>query len=369
MYALYLIYLVTTDKRTQFAVESQISHHKYDPLESMIFLNSASSNSPVLSTAQILETITEHADETALILLPAIQFYTGQYFDVATITAHAHSHGIIIGWDCAHAVGNVDLKLHEWDVDFAVWCHYKYLNSGPGAIGGLFVHQLHGTVSPTAGDEPSSYSYRPRLSGWWGSNKKTRFCMDNHFSPTPGAAGWQVSNPSVLDTTALLASLAVFAQTDMAAIRRKSILLTDYMHYLLINSPPSRELSRQLAAQAEVAGATHSQSKPFGRAPAPPPPSQPFSLPKLPYTIITPPTAAERGAQLSLLFLPHMMDPVFEQLERDGVVVDERRPDVIRVAPCPLYNSFTDVFRFVELLCKACSETLKKGVLDGKLRM
>ena len=150
--------------------------HGHDPKSSMVVLQpDPSSSLATLSTQQILDTITTYASETALIILPGIQFYTGQFFDIPTITAHARAHGILIGWDLAHAAGNVELKLHDWDVDFAVWCTYKYLNSGPGAIAGLFVHERHGKVEK----DPNGISYRPRLTGWWGADKQTRFLMEN----------------------------------------------------------------------------------------------------------------------------------------------------------------------------------------------
>jgi kynureninase len=160
----------------KYAIESQVKHHGFDPKEAMILLEPLP-GSGTLTADQILSAITEHADSTALIVLPGIQYYTGQYFDIEKITAHAHSHGILIGWDCAHAAGNVDLKLHDWNVDFAVWCNYKYLNSGPGAIAGLFVHDKHGAVDMAA-LEKGEPAFRPRLSGWWGGNKGIRFRME-----------------------------------------------------------------------------------------------------------------------------------------------------------------------------------------------
>lgn len=157
-----------------YAIESQIQYHGLDVKDAMIMLEPADPTAPILSTEQILRTIDENANELALILLPGIQFYTGQYFDIKTITQHAQAHGILVGWDCAHAAGNVDLKLHDWNVDFAVWCTYKYLNSGPGAIAGAFVHERHGRVDMTAPEK-----YRPRLTGWWGDDKSSRFQMTN----------------------------------------------------------------------------------------------------------------------------------------------------------------------------------------------
>ena len=161
-------------------MESQIRHHNFVPSESIITIEpDDDTHGPTLTTKHILSVIDFHAATTALILLPGIQYYTGQYLDMAGITAHAHSHGIIIGWDLAHAVGNVDVRLHEWDVDFAVWCHYKYVNAGPGAIAGMFVHERHGGVDGDAEHDHDDIRYRPRLTGWWGSNKASRFQMSN----------------------------------------------------------------------------------------------------------------------------------------------------------------------------------------------
>ena len=156
----------------QYAIESQVRHHKFDPKEAMVLIEPENLDCPILTTDQIIQVINENASSTALILLSAIQFYTGQYFDIQRITAHAHSKGILIGWDCAHAAGNVNLRLHDWDVDFAAWCSYKYLNSGPGGMAALFVHERHGKVD-------NEETTRPRLSGWWGSDLKTRFQMNN----------------------------------------------------------------------------------------------------------------------------------------------------------------------------------------------
>lgn len=166
----------------QFAVESQIQHHGLDPKDAMVLIEPEDPTNPILGTEQILRVIDDNASDAALILLPAIQFYTGQYFDIKKITAHAHSKGLLIGWDCAHAAGNVGLRLHDWDVDFAAWCTYKYLNSGPGGMAGLFVHERHGQVNP--GKDSETVSFRPRLTGWWGSDKATRFLMNNSMRRT-----------------------------------------------------------------------------------------------------------------------------------------------------------------------------------------
>lgn len=292
---------------------------------------------PYLSTEHILSVISKHAATTALVLLPGIQFYSGQFLDIELITRHCHSNGIPIGWDLAHAVGNVPLKLHDWNVDFAAWCNYKYMNGGPGVIGGLFVHEMHGkveerpatkpdTTNTTSGKASSSSSdskkdaneihltYRPRLSGWWGSDKSSRFAMENKFVPIPGASGFQLSNPSALDMTSVLASLDVFSQTTMDALRDRSIRLTNYLEARLLR----------------------------------------YQGGEPPYTIITPSNPAERGAQLSVLLNPDLLDSVQAYIEARGVVVDERKPDVLRVAPAPLYNNFHDIHRFVTIFHEAC---------------
>ncbi|KAI9871695.1 MAG: Kynureninase (L-kynurenine hydrolase) [Pleopsidium flavum] len=311
-----------------YAVESQIRHHGLDPKDSMIIIDPNSPSDAFITTDHVLSTIDAHASTTALILLPGIQYYTGQYFDIKTITAHAHSKGILIGWDLAHAVGNVDVQLHEWDVDFAAWCNYKYLNSGPGAIAGLFIHEKHGKVDMEK-EAQGEEGYRPRLSGWWGGDKTMRFKMDNNFVPIPGAAGYQVSNPSALDLTAVLSSLEIFKLTTMPAIRQKSTDLTGYLEHLLLTYP-------------------------LDAAPS----DKPFAL-------ITPSNLAERGAQLSIRLQPGMLESVMRDLEDNGVVIDERRPDVIRVAPAPLYNTFAEVWEFVHVFQGACRKAAKEEKRDG----
>jgi kynureninase len=228
-------------------------------------------------------------------------------------------------------VGNVPLKLHDWNVDFAAWCNYKYMNGGPGTIGGLFVHDTHGSVSteePKAeangkvkakeGEEETQPAYRPRLSGWWGSSKTSRFRMDNKFVPIPGASGFQLSNPSAMDMTAVLASLDVFALTTIDALRQRSIRLTAYLEARLLD----------------------------------------FGGEEPPYKIITPANPAERGAQLSVLLNPGLLDHIMEYVEDRGIVADERKPDVIRVAPAPLYNSYWDVHRFIAIFQDACKSAV-----------
>lgn len=298
----------------------------------MVLLQPTTPTKPTLNTSHILSVIDEHAADTALLLLPGIQFYTGQYFDIPTITAHAQKKGIVVGWDLAHAVGNMPVQLHDWNVDFAVWCNYKYMNCGPGAIGGAFVHEKHGRVA--ASEDSATLEYRPRLSGWWGSDKSSRFKMENRFQPIPGAAGWQLSNPSVADMTAVRASLDVFKKTSLPALRERSLKLTGYLEKLL------GSVSEEGEANGGASGS---------------------------FEIITPRNPDERGAQLSLRLAPGLLDAVMQVLEEEAVVVDERRPDVIRVAPAPLYNTYADVLRFVQVFKMALTKALsEKGKNGGK---
>lgn len=295
-----------------YAIESQILHHNLLPSDAMVQITPPNpTSSPLLTTSHILATIDAHASETALLLLPGIQFYTGQLLDIPLITSHAQKHGILVGWDLAHAAGNVPLDLHAWNVDFAVWCSYKYLNAGPGSIAGLFVRDEHFS--------------RPRLAGWWGSRKSSRFAMENSFEPIPGAGGFQLSNPSVADTTALRASLDVFKQTSMGELRERSLRLTKALEDGLLRSE-AREC----------------------------------------FSIITPEDPEARGAQLSVQLNPGLLEAVLLSLEERGVVVDERKPDVIRVAPAPLYNTFEDVEAFVRIFGEACLEAAEEGKKGGR---
>lgn len=305
-------------------MESQIYHHNLDPRTSLITLDPPPPTSH-LPTSHILSIISAHASTTALLLLPGIQFYSGQLLDIRTITAAAHAAGIFVIWDLAHAVGNAELQLHEWGVDAAAWCSYKYLNAGPGSVGGLFVHENYGVVAgpastlataTTASQIAFKRGFTNRFAGWWGNSKADRFSMSTlSFRPAPGAAGFQLSNPSILDITSLNASLEIFARAGgMAPLRAKSIRLTKYLEDLLVAMP-------------EYALGHDDAEGLFG--------------------IITPRETEERGAQLSLRLRSGLLEAVMRELEERGVVVDERRPDVIRVAPAPLYNSFLDCWRFV----------------------
>ncbi|CZT13293.1 related to kynureninase [Rhynchosporium graminicola] len=303
-----------------FAAESQILHHSLSPETSLITIEAPSQSQPPLSTSQIVSIIKEHGSTTAILLLPGIQFYTGQFLDIPTITSAAHEAGIFVIWDLAHAVGNVPLQLHDWNVDAAVWCSYKYLNAGPGAIGGLFVHENNGQVA-TRGSGKKTFANR--LSGWWGSDKSSRFAMDNKFIPMSGAAGFQLSNPSILDITSLNASLEVFALAGgMGPLRAKSLKLTAHLEKILSDS------------------SAHTNKY---------------------FEIITPKEPEARGAQLSLKLQPGLLDRVMKGLEERSVVVDERRPDVIRVAPAPLYNTFTDCWDFVDAFGKALDEAVEES--------
>ena len=272
----------------------------------------------LITTEKILQTIDEHADSTALLLLPGIQYYTGQLFDMPTITKYAQDRGLVVGWDLAHAAGNVPLRLHDWNVDFAVWCTYKYMNAGPGAIAGAFVHSKHGGVDYSKGEDKPEF--RHRLAGWYGGDKKYRFRMDNIFRPTAGAGGFQLSNPSIVDLASLSAALDTFNQADMATKREKSLLLTAYAEYLLY----------QILAQDRH--------------------------PTAAFRIITPKDPLQRGAQLSVLLREGLLEKVVAAFQEQGVVCDKRAPNVIRVAPVPMYNTFEDIWRFMDILGRVILE-------------
>ncbi len=283
----------------QYAMESQVRFHGLDPDQSIIELVPRPGEYN-LRTEDILHTIQEHAEETALILMGGVNYYTGQLFDMAAITNAGHEAGAKVGFDLAHAAGNVPLRLHDWGVDFAVWCSYKYLNSGPGGPSGFFVHEKHA-------NNPAL----PRFAGWWGHREDERFQMKKGFQPMSGAAGWQLSNAQIMASAPHLASLEIFEEAGMHNLREKSHRLTGYLAFLLDD----------LQARYPNCG----------------------------LEIITPNTPEERGCQLSV-FAARNGRKIFDYLTENGVIADWREPDVIRVAPVPLYNRFEDVFWLVKLL-------------------
>ena len=290
-----------------YAIKTQIIHHGLNPKKTLI-LASPRKGDLTVRTEDIFDLIERHAAELAVVVIGGVNFFTGQLFDIPTITAAAQKHGITVGVDLAHAIGNVPLSLHDWSVDFAVWCSYKYLNAGPGAVAGVFVHERHATNTNL-----------PRLAGWFGNDPNTRFRMqlEPEFIPVPSADGWQVSNPSILAMAPLRASLAIFDDAGgMEPVREKSIRLTSYLQFLL-ESRSDRQ-------------------------------SDPERL-KGGFTVITPRKENERGCQLSILVHEHGKE-VFGKLEAAGVTSDFREPNVIRVAPTPLYNTFQEVWRFAKIL-------------------
>ncbi|XP_031548859.1 kynureninase-like [Actinia tenebrosa] len=302
----------------QYAIKSQVNFHGYKPQESIIEVFPRKGEE-TLKTEDILKVIEEQGDSIALVMFSGVQYYTGQFFDMKTITSAAQKKGCVVGWDLAHAVGNVELHLHDWNVDFACWCNYKYLNSGPGAISGVFVHERH------------AYNFDlPRFSGWWGTNKETRFQMNPEIEPIPGAEGFQISNPAAMQTELLIGSLNVFKKTSIKRLRAKGDLLTAYLEILLLHRYPAPELNEDTD---DTPDKKQQLSRPYVK-------------------IITPADPKDRGCQLSVKF-SCPVQKVHKELEKRGVVVDTRNPDVMRIAPVHMYNSFTDVQRFIDLLEQA----------------
>jgi kynureninase len=277
----------------RYALESQIRFHGFNPATDLIEVQPDTAEGTV-SMQAIERAIAEHGPRLACIVWPGVQYRTGQAFDLKEIARLGHAAGAMVGFDLAHAVGNLPLQLHDADADFAVWCHYKYLNAGPGAVAGAFVHERH------------AHTQRPRFAGWWGNDPSVRFQMGPQFSPTPGADGWQLSNPPILGLAPLRASLALFDQAGLPALRAKSEALTGYLQQLI-----DADLSDVLQ-------------------------------------VLTPRTAAQRGCQLSLRVIGGRTQgrALFDALAAGGVLGDWREPDVIRISPVPLYNSFADVLRF-----------------------
>lgn len=281
----------------QYAVESHLRWYGFDPEECILEVQPDIDRN-LHSTQNIINEIKKAGDELALVLFSGIQYYTGQFFEIGKITQAAHDAGALAGFDLAHAIGNVPLTLHDWEVDFATWCSYKYLNSSPGGVSGVFIHEKHARNSKI-----------PRFGGWWGHNETQRFKMKKGFDPIPTADGWQLSNAPILLLAAHLASLELFEQAGIDRLREKSLHLTGYLEYLL------------------------QRMKEFGSR----------------IKIITPADPLARGCQLSL-FLPDGNKTIFSAITSRGIIADWREPNVIRVAPVPLYNSFEDVFKFVTIL-------------------
>lgn len=281
----------------QYMLETQIKFHGLDPLDVLIELKPRPGEH-TLRTEDIVEEIRKQGDSLALVNMAGLQYYTGQLFDMKAITEAAHSVGALVGFDLAHAAGNVPLSLHDWDVDFATWCSYKYMNSGPGNVSGIFVHERFAERADL-----------PRFAGWWGHDEGERFKMEKGFVPMYGADGWQLANSNVLALAAHQASLDIFQEAGMANLRAKSEKLTAYLEYLIL----------QISGESGI------------------------------LEIITPKNPSERGCQLSL-HIHRGGKAVFDEWYNQGVVGDWRNPNVIRLAPTPLYNSFLDVFRFAKIL-------------------
>lgn len=282
----------------QYALKSQIRHHGYDPATSLVEIAPRSGEASI-RTEDVDELIAREGEQIALVMLGGVNYYSGQAFDFPRITQAGHARDCIVAFDLAHAAGNLCLELHDWDVDFAAWCSYKYLNAGPGSIAGCFVHERHAKNVEI-----------PRFAGWWGHDKQTRFRMGPDFHAIPSAEGWQLSNPSILSAAALRASVDIFSEVGMERLRAKSEALAGYLEFLLDRAGSDK------------------------------------------FSIITPRDPAQRGAQLSLR-VKHNGRAICDALAEQGVICDWREPDMLRVAPVPLYNSFLDVYVFAEKLLSA----------------
>jgi kynureninase len=283
----------------RYLLETQVKHHGLDPDEAIIEVSPRDGEN-LIREDDIITAIEAHSDELALVFLGGMNYFTGQLFDMEKLTEAAHKHGAIAGFDLAHAAGNVPLEMHKWNVDFAAWCTYKYINSSAGNVAGLFVHERHGNDTSIN-----------RFGGWWGHNKERRFLMENTFDPMQGAEGWQLSNAPVMGMAILKASLDLFDEAGIHNLRAKSIKLTGYLEFIF----------NQVLEQ----------------------------FPKVKLEIITPTDPLKRGAQLSIKLIG-TDKRFFDQLTKAGVITDFRAPDVIRLAPTPLYNSFEDVYQFGQTL-------------------
>ncbi len=286
----------------KYAIESQLRHHGFDDKEGVI-LWKPRENEALLRYEDLEDILKKCGNEVALIMIGGVNYYTGQYFDLKRITELGHKHQCMVGFDCAHGAGNVELNLHDSGADFAVWCTYKYLNSGPGSLAGCFVHERHAHNKDLN-----------RFTGWWSHNKQTRFNMRQEFDVLPGAEGWQLSNPPILSMAAIKASLDIFNEIGIKKLTSKSKKLTGYFEFLL----------KQLGEDT--------------------------------IKIITPTKPEERGCQLSIQVL-NANKTLHDKLTENGVISDWREPDVIRCAPTPLYNSFQDVYHMVDKLKNILNET------------
>jgi kynureninase len=284
----------------QYALESQVKFHGYKPEDAIIEV-SPRKGEHIIRDEDVIETIKQHGDELAMVMIGGVNYYTGQLFNIKEITKAGHDVGATVGWDLAHAAGNIQLQLHDWEVDFAAWCSYKYLNSSPGGVAGMFVHQTHEF-------EPDL----PRFAGWWGYDKDTRFLMEPGFVPMRGAEGWQLSNAPILGMAAHLAALDIFDEVGMSKLCKKRDDLTAYLEFIIEGISDRNKAVCQLE-------------------------------------IITPKDQTKRGAQLSIL-AHGMGKTLFDFITKKGVIADWREPNVIRIAPVPLYNSYEDVFRFGQIL-------------------
>lgn len=289
----------------QYTIESQVKYHGYKYEDAVIEV-APRAGEHTIRHEDILNAIELNKEQVALVLFGGVNYYSGQVFNMKDITKAAHNAGAYAGFDLAHAVGNIELSLHEWEADFATWCSYKYLNSGPGGVSGVYIHEKHATNTDML-----------RFAGWWGHDKESRFKMDQGFKPIPTAEGWQLSNAPILSMAAHKASLDIFDEAGMPALRKKGIALSNYLYFIL-----------------EDINATTAEKT---------------------IEIISPKNEEERGCQVSMLMLKNGKK-IFDYLSKHSIIADWREPNVIRVAPVPLYNSFKDVWEFGNILQKALEE-------------
>ena len=282
----------------QYMFQSQVRFHGLKPEDSIVEIKRREGEHNI-RLEDVLTKIDEVGDELALVLIGGVNYYTGQVFDIKTITEAGHRYGAYVGWDLAHAAGNIELKLNEWKVDFAAWCSYKYMNSGPGNASGYFVHEAH-----------HNNTELPRFAGWWGHNKERRFLMEPNFDPARSADGWQISNLPILSLAPYLASVDMFAEVGMQKLIKKRNLITAYLEFIL------HEIDKEVDSTFEI---------------------------------ITPSNQEERACQLSV-FLHGEGRSLFDYLMKNGVITDWREPNVIRLAPVPLYTSFEDMYEFGQVL-------------------